>query len=114
MNNLSKGDTLDTQVVKLKRLTFGYQNYDFFSVEKVYLDGESNGEYHIKLTDNSSPKNAVLFFSMHLKDCEIGMVDPILNLDYPIYIKAKGNIDDVFTVLNGKIESFRKAEMHGH
>jgi len=100
---------LEAQIIKPKRLAFGYQHYDFFSVEKVYLDEISNGEYHIKLTDNSSPQNAVLFFSMHLKDCEIGAVDPILNLEYPIYIKAKSDLDATFIELNGKIESFRKA-----
>lgn len=100
---------MEAQIIKPKRLAFGYQHYDFFSVEKVYLDEISNGEYHIKLTDNSSPQNAVLFFSMHLKDCEIGAVDPILNLEYPIYIKAKSDLDATFIELNGKIESFRKA-----
>jgi len=109
-----EGDGLEAQIIKPKRLTFGYQQYDFFSVEKVYLDGEPNGEYHIKLNDNSSPKNAVLFFSMYLKDCEIGAVDPILNLEYPIFIKAKSDLDAVFTKLNENIDSFRKAVAGGN
>jgi len=100
---------VEAQIIKPKRLTFGYLHYDFFSVEKVYLDGEPNGEYHIKLNDNSSPKNAVLFFSMYLKDCEIGAVDPILNLEYPIYVKSKDEkIDLLFTELNKQIEEFRR------
>ena len=96
-------------LMKPKQITYGYTDYGFFSVEKVYINGEPNGEYHIKLTDESSHRNAVLFFSMYLKDCEVGQIDPILNVEYPIYVKSKDeNIDSLFTELNKKIEEFRR------
>jgi hypothetical protein len=105
----AKDMNADSLLMKPRQITYGYTDYGFFSVEKVYINGEANGEYHIKLSDDSSHQHAVLFFSMHLKGCEVGMIDPILSVEYPIYVRSKEkDIDSLFTELNKLIEEFRR------
>jgi hypothetical protein len=99
--------------IKPKRIGYGYTGYEFFSVEKVFIDDVPNGEYHVKVNDNSSTQSALLFFQMNMPGFEVGIIDPILNLDYPLHMRTSDktqidNIDLIFSELNKKIEEFRK------
>jgi len=114
INHLTGGtNLLDEIKMKPKKITYGYTPYEFFTIEKVYIDDEPNGEYHIKINDGSSSRNALIFFQMYLENFQVGMVDEILNIEYPIYAKTSDtdtikNVDSVFTELNKQLEGFRK------
>jgi hypothetical protein len=100
------------RLIELKRIRYGYTSYEFFSIEKVFIDDLPNGEYHIRVNDDSSIHSALLFFQMNMGGFNVGVVDPILNLDYPLYAKTDDKsliekIDLIFTELNKKIKEFR-------
>ena len=86
--------------VKPENLHYAILEYQYFEVREVLIDGEPKGEYHIKPLDNSKLINAVTFLRTHFPNCEIGIIDSsgILNLEYPIYLIAKTEIDKVSVV----------------
>ena len=77
--------------IKSEDLHYAIIEYKHFEIREVLINGNSKGEYHIKLLDKSKLINAVNFFKRYFSNWEIGIVDSsgILNLEYPIYLIAK-------------------------
>ena len=74
-------------------VAYGYESFDGFSVEIVYMNSELKGEYHIKASDGG-PLYDNLFAALNKffgRDCEVGFVDRtgIITLEYPIYVIVK-------------------------
>ena len=81
--------------VKAEDFHYAILEYTYFEIREVLINGEPKGEYHIKALDKSKLINAVTFLKKHFQNCEIGIIDSsgILNLEYPIYLIAKTEMD---------------------
>lgn len=76
-------------------ITYAIMEYGYFVVREVLIGDNPKGEYHVKILDRSSLHKAVEFFQRELPGIEVGLVDPTgaLDLEYPIYVKAKGEME---------------------
>jgi len=79
-----------------ENVTYGYESFDGFDVEIVYLNNELKNEYHIK-SNGKGPTNEELIKAVYGyigNDCEVGFVDRtgIITLEYPIYVIIKNPI----------------------
>ena len=83
--------------IKAESIHYGIVEYKYFEVREVLINGDPKGEYHIKILDKSKLINAVGFLKRYFPNCEIGIIDSsgIINLEYPIYLIAKTEIDKV-------------------
>jgi hypothetical protein len=96
-------------------MEFIYIDYKNFSIEKVMSGEEFNGECHIRINDDASKTSAAVSFfraELHKYGAEVDMIDPILQLDYPIYVLisnelAVDSIDDIFKSIDDKIQEFK-------
>jgi len=77
---------------KVDRVSYGNARFHNFDVREVYVNGEPNGEYHVRIPACTKQKliNAILFFKEYLKTCEVGVIDPEneLRLEFQIYLKT--------------------------
>ena len=102
------------QPISITPIKYDFIEYINFSLEKVIVGSEFKGECHIKLKDGSNPRTAAAFFRSEINpnNAEVGIIDPVLQLDYPIYILLKnqriiGVVDQVFNAIDEKIQEFK-------
>jgi len=77
-------------------VTYGYESFDGFDVEIVYVNGKLKNEYHLKVNGDKVTNDELLVALCRQlsEDCEVGFVDRtgIITLEYPIYIIVKNQI----------------------
>lgn len=98
-----------------ENITYGYESFDGFDIEIVYLNNKLKNEYHLKVSGGKIMIDE-LFIALYRqlsRDCEIGFVDRtgIITLEYPIYIIVKNQMltDEMHNVWID-IEQFLKRE----
>lgn len=96
-------------------ITYGYESFNGFDVEIVYINNELKGEYHIKASEGG-PFYKHLLAALHKffgRDCEVGFVDKtgIITLEYPLYIIVQNPLiaDEVHNICID-VEQFLKKE----
>ena len=109
MNSYQFGEP---QMIPVDKIQYGEMEYNFFYIREVLKDNKPIGEFHIKLKDKSSVKNAKDYFQRQFVDCEVGLIDPdcLLNLEYSIYMIVRdkmilNDITNIFVQIDNELVS---------
>lgn len=100
-----------------QRIHYAEAEFSQLIVREVYDGNYPNGLYHIKSIKNINTAFLANFLKKEIPG-ELGLVDPdsILNIEFPIYLKAHGNrsslVQDI-ELADAKLDKFIKNRQKG-